>query len=132
MLNTELLQNSIRRAEQVGDFGKTFYDVFVSKDQAIGDYFRDTDFGNQRKIILASVKMLTNNYRDDHRTHEMLENIAHTHNRNNHNIDPKWYDVWLDSLCETLSVMDPEFDTVLENMWREHLSDPIQYIISGY
>jgi len=127
------VQNSLARCEASGDFPKVFYEIFLEKDKAIKELFKNTDFAKQARLLLASVKVLIDyQFEDDHRTQAMLENIAYTHDRNHYNIAPEHYDLWLDSLCETVKRLDPEYSAELEERWRHHMNDPINFIVAGY
>lgn len=133
MIKKQGLQNSLKRCEASGSFPEVFYEIFLEKDEEIRELFKNTDFSKQTKLLLTSVKVLIDEqFDDDHRTQTMLENIAYTHDRNHYNISPEHYDLWLDSLCETIKRLDPEYSEELEDKWRRHMNDPINFIVAGY
>ena len=48
------------------------------------------------------------------------------------NIRPDLYDLWLDSVCETVKRMDPEWTPQVEQAWRERMAPGIALITSLY
>ncbi|HEX4147179.1 MAG TPA: hypothetical protein VHY91_27020 [Pirellulales bacterium] len=44
---------------------------------------------------------------------------------------PEHYELWLDSLCETVARHDPEYQTELEELWREAMRPGIALMLSG-
>ena len=61
-----------------------------------------------------------------------VEKLGETHSRQGHDIKPQFYELWLDSLCETLEEHDPEFSPELEATWRGEMRNGIKLIISQY
>ena len=60
------------------------------------------------------------------------DEVAETHSRKQHNIRPEMYDLWLDSLCETVRRHDPKFTPELEDQWREWMREGIDFIVARY
>ena len=54
------------------------------------------------------------------------------HSRAHLNIDPAYYDVWLDVLCDTLRHHDPQFSPEIETAWRERMRPGIDLMTSRY
>ena len=42
------------------------------------------------------------------------------------------YDIWLDSVCETVKDLDPEWTPKTERFWRERMAPGIALITSLY
>ncbi len=49
-----------------------------------------------------------------------------------HDIPPRMYVYWVDSLMTTLHEVEPEFDSELERLWRGLLQITIDYMSDGY
>lgn len=126
------LRESLKRCENTGVFAESFYKIFLEKDEQIKDLFKDTDFTKQKRILLLSVEILIENDINDHKTQMMVERISYTHDRFHHNIEPIHYDKWLDSLCETVVLLDPRCSDDIVNEWRRHLLPIIDSIVAGY
>ena len=63
---------------------------------------------------------------------EMLERLGATHSRADRNIHPRLYELWLDSVCETGKLLDPEWDEELDRLWRVRLRPGMQIIMAAY
>lgn len=132
MNNFELIKASFERCDDSGVFSDTFYEVFMSKSDDIKSFFKNTDFTKQKKLLRATVKVLASNKFEDPKTKKILEEIGRTHNRSGQNIAPKYYTLWLDSLCETVARLDPDYSDELENTWRKQMQTSIDFIIERY
>ncbi len=58
--------------------------------------------------------------------------LAQRHARDDLNIDPSNYAVWLDVLCDTLREYNAAFDPDLEPAWRRRLQLGITLMMSRY
>jgi hemoglobin-like flavoprotein len=123
---------SFDRCEAAGDFAEKFYDVFLNSSPEIAPLFAKTDFKQQRKLLRATVYIMVTRDVTDPKGHETLERIGHSHARAKLNIRPELYDLWLDSLCETVKAMDAKRTPALERSWRECMAPGIALITSLY
>ena len=112
-------------------FFNAFYDVFISKSDEIGEKFADVDMSIQVGVLQKSMFHLISFYvaKTDS---EYLRSIAMTHSRANYDIKPEFYDIWLESLIETLRKMDSEFDDDVELAWRLAMTPGIQFMKFHY
>jgi hemoglobin-like flavoprotein len=83
--------------------------------------------GLQKKVLEKSFYRLmvfyATNAADDY-----LEHIAIRHSKTHLNIAPVLYDLWLESLVETLKTFDPDFNREVELAWRLVLAPGIAYM----
>ena len=97
----------------IGDKGHTFfsmfYDIFFSKSQQIRDKFADVDMDAQVRVLQKSMFHIIGFYATKTDS-EYLATIAHTHSRDQYDIRPEFYDIWLESLIETVQQLDPEYE----------------------
>ena len=63
-----------------------------------------------------------------HEPGDKLQEIAHTHGVHGLNIRPELYEVWMESLLETVKDSDPKFDKNVELAWKLVLSPGIVYL----
>ena len=91
--------------------------------------FKDTDMGTQKAMLMTSLVYMSNAHND---TPDLLSKIANKHNKNNLNINPHLYKLWLDSLIAAANFIDPLFDINTEKLWRETLQPSIDFMISRY
>ncbi len=133
MLDTaQIIQDSYNRCLADDRFFDTFYDIFLKKSDEIAPKFANTDFKKQKLLIKASVGMLVKFSTGNEHVLAAVEKLGETHSRQGHDIRPELYELWLDSLCETLEAHDPEFSSELEARWREEMRNGIELIISRY
>ena len=57
-----------------------------------------------------------------------LPRIAARHSRNDLDIRPALYDLWLECLIDTVRGHDPQFSAELEAAWRDTLAFGIDYM----
>ena len=63
---------------------------------------------------------------------ETLERIGESHGRSELDIRPDLYELWLDSVCQTVKLLDPEWTQALQLAWRDQLRPGISFITSHY
>ena len=123
---------SFIRCESTGDLGERFYTIFLKASPEVAALFEHTDFVKQRKLLRGSIyTMVTRDPLDD-TARRTLKRIGETHGRSGHNVPPRLYEVWLDSLCETVKGLDPEWTEELEKQWRIRMRAGIQFITAAY
>ncbi len=126
------VKESFERCDKSGAFSETFYDIFLSKSDEVKEKFKNTDFAKQKKLLRATVKIMATRSNDDKKKLRVLNDIGRTHNRHGYNIEPELYKLWLESLCETIAIHDPEFSKDLEKKWRTFIKFSIDKIINDY
>ena len=126
------VRQSLVRCKVHGEFGEVFYEVFLNASQEIPHHFENTDFVRQRSVLQDSVRMMVEHDVSQPEMREMLERLGETHNRHNRNIPPRLYELWLDSVCETVKLLDPDWDEDLERLWRVRLRPGMQIIMAAY
>jgi hemoglobin-like flavoprotein len=131
MIN-ESVRSSFERCEAAGDIGETFYGIFLKKSPEIADLFANTDFKKQRKHLRASVFLLVNRNVEEPKAKEVLEGIGRSHNKSNLDIRPELYGIFLESLCETVKEMDPQWSEELDSSWRQQVLPGVHIITSLY
>ena len=123
---------SLERCESYGEFGEVFYEMFLDASQEIPHHFANTEFVRQRSVLHDSVRMMVEHDVAEPQMREMLERLGATHSRANRNIQPRLYELWLDSVCETGKLLDPEWDEELDRLWRVRLRPGMQIIMAAY
>ena len=126
------VQASFERCEASGSFAEQFYDVFLASSPEIAPLFAKTDFTKQRTLLRATVYILVTRSLEDAQARQTLERIGSSHSRSRLNIRPELYELWLDSLCETVKRMDTEWTPEVEREWRDRMRPGIELITSLY
>ena len=128
----EAVRLSFERCEVKGDFAETFYNNLLGWSPEIPPYFAATDFDRQRELLRNSVHLMVSRDVADPGTREMLERLGRMHSRDGRKVLPRLYEARLDSVCLTVSEMDPEWDEDLERKWMVRLRAGIQSIMAAY
>ncbi len=131
-MSYEIIKASYDRCCESGDFFGTFYDKFMAKSPDVAAKFANTDFKKQKPLIKASVSMMIRMGTGDSKAREAIEKVGTTHSKQQLDIEPKLYDLWLETLCETAAIHDKEWDKNLESLWRERMQEGVKIITSRY
>ncbi len=126
------IRASFDRCEATGDFAERFYEIFLASSPEVAPLFAKTDFNKQRKLLRASVYILVMRDVENPEAREMLERVGNSHSSERLNIRPDLYELWLDSLCKAVEVMDPDWSMGLEAAWRARMRPGIELITSRY
>jgi hemoglobin-like flavoprotein len=107
---------SYHRARRSAALFDTFYGIFLEKSPDIPPMFAGTDFTRQKLMLRQSLlEMMI--FAQTPAGRDEIDRLAERHRELK--VQPHHYDLWLDSLCETLRQYDPQFGPELEQMWRD-------------
>ena len=123
---------SYQRSLEQGGFADTFYRLLFERSDAVARLFGDTDFGVQKPLFRYAVGLLVRFGAGDADAETEMERLAQRHARDDLNIDPTYYTVWLDVLCDALREHDASFDQDLEQAWRRRMQPGITLMMSRY
>lgn len=126
------LQASYLRCCCSSGFFDTFYDTFLNKSPEVVEKFSKTDFSNQKKMLKDSLFLMVADSRKENSAGDEIKRIGRTHSRNQRNIEPHLYTLWLDSLCESIKKHDMGYTNELENLWRNKMEKVIKQITQMY
>lgn len=110
-------------------FFSHFYKRLITADDQIAKLFENTDMDRQSEMLKQSMSYIIS-FASTLEVKEDMVNLALLHGRDNLNIPKVFYDIWLDSLIETVSERDPEFDAHIETAWRVVMAPGIEYMKS--
>ena len=108
-------------------FFDTFYDVFTSKSPEIKAAFANTNMERQKLMLKDSLMHLVA-FSLSQQVTSPLEKIATVHA--NLQIGVELYDIWMDSLIESLSMVDTHYTNKDAMAWRVILSHGVEYMKS--
>ncbi len=106
-----------------------FYEIFLLSSDEVKLMFIHTDMETQKAVLITSMAYMTSAYRNKS---SLLTKIAERHNKNNLNIKPHLYPLWLNSLIEAANFIDPLFDNHTEKMRRKIMQPGIDFMIDSY
>lgn len=112
-------------------FFESFYHRFLAASPLVRHKFRHTDMVKQRTMLKKSFYSLLTFYASGS-VDNVLERIAANHSRKGLDVPPFLYDLWLESLMDTVKRYDPLFDDDVELAWRLVLSPGITYMKFKY
>jgi hemoglobin-like flavoprotein len=130
--NFEAIKASYDRCNESPDFLETFYEHLFSKSPEIPELFKNTDFEKQHKALEASLWQMVMFGTGDRDVRRAIMLNAELHSRRFLNVEPKFYPLWLDSLCEAIREHDPEHTQKLESLWRDAMQKGIDTMVDAY
>jgi hemoglobin-like flavoprotein len=113
--------------ENSGQFFNTFYRIFIAKSDDIKKAFSATDMARQKRMLKESLLHLVA-FSLSREVTTPLTKIAEVHA--NLAIGCHLYDLWMDSLIESLAEVDEHFTNRDALAWRIMLSPGIEYMKS--
>ena len=120
---------------RLGDKGKEFFDRFYNNffanSREVRDKFTDVDMAAQVAVLQKSMFHVVSFYVTKTDT-DYLMSIARSHSRTQYNIKPELYDIWLESLIETVEAMDPKYEDELALAWRLAMIPGIEFMKFHY
>ena len=125
---------SLQRCLAAPAFFETFYDGFIGSSDEVKEKFKDTDMERQAKVLQDSLYAMTVAAQGGTNSpaRSFLPGLAEKHNQKGLDIRPELYDLWLDSLVETVKGHDPECSPEVEAAWRTTLASGIEFMRSHY
>lgn len=108
------------------EFFDVFYQHFINKSEEIKKLFAEADMNLQKEMLSASLTYMIS-FSATKQASDYLKNIAEIH-RNKLKISPQMYETWMDSLIETLAILDKQFDQNVELAWRVVLGSGIEFM----
>ena len=112
-------------------FFRTFYEALFSKSADIRYKFLGTDMERQVSVLQKSMFHMLSFYISKTDSGYLCD-IAESHSQSRYNIEPAYYDIWLDTLTEVVRQVDPEFEEEIELAWRLAMTPGIQFMKFHY
>ena len=123
--------DSLNRCNAIPEFLDRFYEKFLESSPKVREKFNGTDFVKQKRALRASLHLLLIAAQDEKRDPERyLRDVAASHDRAHMNITSELYDLWLDSLLDTVRECDPQFSPDVEKAWERVMMQGIHYMLS--
>ena len=114
-------------------FAKNFYNNLIYLNPKIEEYFKDTDFEHQQRLLLVGLQyMIDYTDSDDENAKKQIIRLARVHSEKNLGIHPHHYYYWVEALIMTLKKADKDWYDDMEFYWREVIYFPVTFFISQY
>lgn len=128
----DLVSQSYGRAVMKPAFFEEFYNRFTSSSPKIAEMFANTDMTKQKLALRNGIAFLVKFANGSAFAEDIVNGLGRSHRRDNLNVPPSLYPIWVKSLIDTLKTNDSEWDGELEAAWREVLQKGIDRMISLY
>lgn len=109
------------------EFFDYFYWHFINSSALIEEAFSHTDMDWQKNMLKKSLVYAVN-FSCAGQDVSYMRDIAQKHSKKNKDIDPKLYDLWVDSMLATVKKFDHSYNEDVELAWRMALSHVITYM----
>ena len=128
----DIVMASFSRSLTDGDFATTFYHTLFETEKSVAALFANTDFEVQKVLLRRAMDVMIRFSAGDESARAKITRLAERHARDDLNIDPAAYAVWLDVLCANLRRHDSEFGPDLKLAWRERMQRGIDVMTARY
>lgn len=125
-------KDSVKRCLNNPFFIESFYQNFIAQNEDVAKMFAHTDMKNQHSMLKNSLMIMMTTSLESSEAQTHISMIGKSHSRTGHNIDPKFYDTWLDCLIASAKEHDEFFDSSIENAWRKTLAFGISIMKDMY
>lgn len=125
-----LFKDSLKRCVSDSKFLDRFYVHFLSSSDEVKEKFKNTNMANQKIILKASLYIMETAAGGT--IAQGLKNLADSHDRNNLDIKPEFYEFWLNSMVSAVKDIDPQFSPDIEQAWRATMRPGMDYMQSKY
>ena len=126
-------EKSLQRCNEDPAFLDLFYEKFLASSPKIREKFARTDFVHQKRALRTSFYLILLAAEDEQKAPaKYLQEIAITHSKKHMDVGAELYDLWLDSLLETVRQIDPGYDTKVEQAWERVMGVGIRYLLDNY
>ncbi len=123
---------SLARCSADEQFIPRFYDRFLSSSEGIKEKFESADFERQNIMLLRSLQLAAGATSGDPASLKEIQERGETHDRSHLNIEPSFYELWLESVIQTAREFDTEWTPPIEEAWREILGFVINRMVKAY
>jgi hemoglobin-like flavoprotein len=125
---------SLGRCRAKAGFIEAFYERFIASSEEVRAKFAGTDMKRQVRMLEDSLLVVAVAIQGEEGSPARgdLPRIAARHSRNDLDIRPELYDLFLERLIETVRAHDPQFTGEVEAAWRETMAFGIDYMRSRY
>lgn len=128
-----ILDDSLHRCAANPQFLDLFYERFLESSPDVREKFANTDFARQKRVLMSSLHLMLLAAEDEKNGPERyLRDLAFRHGKGQLEIGSHFYDLWLDSLLETVRECDPRWTPAIEQAWEQVMGVGISYLLQYY
>lgn len=128
-----VVRPSFQRCCAQGDeFFDAFYARLSEKAPEIGPMFADTNMRRQNALLRNGIESLLAHAEGAASAETELVRLGELHGRNELDIRPELYPLWVEALIESVCEHDPQHTEMTEPAWRDVIAAGIELIVSRY
>lgn len=128
----ELVNDSLERCTPQAEFFEQFYERFHDSSDEIAARFAATDAKTQGRALRTAFLLLLQAIAGDPAAWQQLELRAIRHDRRHLDIKPEMYELWRESLLETVREFDPRADDRTREAWRRIVQEATEFMTARY
>jgi len=128
----ELVNDSLERCTPQAEFFEQFYERFRGSSEEIAARFAGTDAKTQARALRTAFLVLLQAIAGDPAAWQQLELRAIRHDRRHLDIKPEMYELWKESLVDTVRDFDPRADARTEQAWRKVVQQATEFMTARY
>ena len=106
--------------------------ILLASSDEIAEKFRRTEFTRQKAALKTALYVLLFAHEWGLKGDAYLCGLARRHSREDLDVRPELYDLWLDCLITAVNECDPLFDEGIATSWRAILGTGIEFMKSAY
>jgi hemoglobin-like flavoprotein len=132
--SVETFLASLKRCLAASRFLDAFYERFVGSSEEVREKFKNTDMKRQVRVLEDTLYVVANAVQGEEGSlaRGALPALAARHSRQEMDIPPRLFDLWIECLLETVRVHDPEWSPAVEAAWRDTATFAADYIRQRY
>lgn len=129
----DLFERSLSRCQARPGFLDRFHERFLASSPEVAAKFAGTNFARQKRALNASFHHLLLVAQDPKQTPDAyLADVAARHSSSQLAIGAALYDLWLDSLLQTVMEFDPEWSLEVDRAWEAVMMVGIRYLCQTF
>lgn len=129
-----LAKASYGRCLMKPSFWDDFYDVFLASSDKISKMFANTDMAKQKVVLKGSLNFAMTYAADESNAFakNKLEQVGGVHSKENVNVAPSMYTLWVESLVKAVEKNDSEYTAEVGDAWRKVVTPTIELLKTKY
>ena len=125
-------RESLHRSLESGHLLQRFRDILLASSPIVATKFSGFDSSEQLVVLRQGINMAFLYAEGDPVGQHALSRMLPMHAPNGRDIHPDLHRLWVRSLLEAVSDLDPQFNPVIERAWLDALAPALAYLSAGY
>ena len=131
-MSTDAITRSYGRCVLSEGFFDDFYDLLLSKSEAIKRKFETVDLQKQKALLKHGLSYMIMLSKGSPMALSKMESLGQSHARDQLNIEPWMYEHWKESLLSCVQKHDPKWQNEFLKEWTTAIDKGIELIKAKY